>query len=238
MTKFSESIIDKIRCEHIAPVPRWHFLFKSFAFWSLFVISVILGSLSFSVIVHIVNSGDWDIFNHLQGNLITSTVMLLPYFWLLFLILFAIIAYFNCKCTKQGYRFRRRWILLGSVALSVFFGSIFYALGMAKEMDRLMAKSMPFYDRSKHNARTELWLHPESGLLVGRVTEVDELENKISIIDEEGKDWSISKEQDVREQKAHIKKGKTVKVIGKKKGDAEFCAKEIRKCNDCEDDED
>jgi hypothetical protein len=237
MTKLSESIIGKIKCEHIAPVPRWHFLFKGYAFWTFFTLSMILGSLSFSVIVHILNSGDLDIFNHLQGNIVTSAVMLLPYFWLLFLILFAVIAYINWKCTKQGYRFRRRWIVLGSVGLSMLFGSIFYALGMARETDILMARALPLYDKSKHDARMELWLQPENGLLVGKVTEVDEENNKLTIKDDGGKKWEIYDEQNFSE-KRFIKKGKVVKVIGKKKSESEFSAREIRRCNDCQDDED
>ncbi len=237
MTKFSESIIGKIRCDHIEPVPRWHFLLKSYVFWAMFVCSMILGSISFSVIMHIINSGDLDIINHLQGNLATSTVMLLPYFWLLSLLLFAFIAYVNWKCTKLGYRFKRRWIVLGSVALSVCFGSVFYAFGMGMQIDLLMTKSMPFYNQSKHAALNELWFHPENGLLTGKIVEIDE-ENKILLLkDDSGKNWSVNDVNIKWENTDLEKKGKVVKVIGEKDGENNFKAKEIRRCTNCQDDE-
>ncbi|EKE20002.1 MAG: hypothetical protein ACD_8C00067G0008 [uncultured bacterium] len=238
MTKFSEEIIGKIKCEHIAPVPRWCFLARGYALWVLFAISVILGSLSFAVIVHIANSGDWDVFNHLGGNWITSTVMLLPYFWLVFLGIFALVAYLNWKHTKYGYRFRRRWIVLGSVGMSVFLGNVFYAFGMAQEIDKLMTKSLPFYDESKHKARRELWLKPENGFLGGKIISVDEITEELIVEDENGDRWNVDDNNVIWENEKLEQKGKIIKVIGEKDGERKFVAKEIRRCGDCQADED
>ncbi|NTW26946.1 MAG: hypothetical protein HGA36_01340 [Candidatus Moranbacteria bacterium] len=237
MTKFSEDIIGKIKCDHIAPVPRWHFLFKRCCFWMLFAISMILGSISFSVIVHVLKSGDFDIVHHLQGNLATSTVMLLPYFWLLFLILFAAIAYTNWKCTKLGYCFKRRWIVFGSFALSIFLGSILYVLGMGKYIDRMMTRSMPFYNQSKHDALREMWLHPENGFLTGKIVEINEETEELVVIDEEGRKWIVDDDGIYWENVELEKRGKIVKVIGSREGESNFKAREIRRCGNCEDDE-
>ncbi len=238
MTTFSDKIINKIKCDSIEPVPRWHFLFKGCAFWALFVISMILGSLSFSVIVHIASSGDFGFLNHLQGNLITSAVMLLPYFWILFLILFAISAYLNWKCTKRGYRYKRRWIVLGSFALSILFGYIFFLMGMAKEVDKLMSRAIPFYDKSKHDARVELWFQPDSGFLTGKIIEIDEEKEKLIVRDENGANWEVDDLNVKWENQSLENKGKVVKIIGNRDGDYKFSAKEIRRCNNCQDDED
>jgi len=238
MTKFSENIIGKIKCDHIAPVPRWHFLMKGYIFWALFLLSILLGSLSFSVIMHMVRFGDLDMLGHLQGNVATSAVMLLPYFWILFLAVFAGIAYANWKCTKLGYRYKRRWIVLGSVVVSMFLGSVFHAFGMGQVVDNLMAKAMPFYDQSKHDARQELWLKPENGLLIGKITSVDEVNEEMIVQDDNGNSWNVADHAVTWENKALEKKGKIVKVVGKKDGEHGFAAKEIRRCNDCQDDED
>src|ERR1035437_9356019 len=108
MTQFRKDMFGKIKVDHIAPVPRWHFLIKSYVFWTLFVCSIILGSLSFSVIVHIINSGDLDIFNQFHKNLFSSALMMLPYFWFCSVALFALVAYYNWKHTRLGYKFKRR----------------------------------------------------------------------------------------------------------------------------------
>ena len=237
MTKFSESIVGKIKGDHIAPVPRWHFLLRSYVFWTLFVFSVFLGSLSFGVIVHIVNSGDLDLLNHLQGNVVTSAVMLLPYFWLLFLILFATVAYVNWKHTKLGYRFKRRWIVLGSVLMSAFFGSIFYVLGMAQEVDNLMIKSIPLYNQSKNQARIELWQQPDKGMLIGKIVDMTNNESNLVVEDGSGTDWNVV--ADIKNKtKGQIqeikKKGAIVKIVGDMKGKNDFVAKDVRSCLDCD----
>lgn len=237
MTKLSESIIGKIKCDKITPVPRWHFLIKGYTFWSLFCISVIFGSLSFSVIVHVINSGDIDIWDHLQGSLFSSAVMLLPIFWILFLILFATLAYLNWKCTKLGYCVKRRWIVLGSVAFSMIFGGVFYSFGLGKQADGMMTRALPFYDQYKHRARKDLWQQPERGLLTGKIIDIDEENEKLLIRDENGQNWIID-DRDIKwENMALEEKGKIIKAIGKINGDAEFEAIEIRKCTNCQDDE-
>jgi hypothetical protein len=238
MTKFSDDIIGKIKQEHIAPVPRWHFLLKSYVFWGLLACSIILGSLSFSVIWHLIEIGDFDLFGHLQGNVVISTVMMLPYFWFFSLLIFALVAYYNWKHTRLGYRFKRRWIFVASIGLSIFLGSFLYVLGMGTVVDRLMVRSLPFYDQSKHNARNELWLKPESGLIMGKIVTVDNATETIVIQDGQGHDWSIEKKAVPNSVSIEIKKGKIVKVIGKKNSDNTFVASEIRKCGDCQDDED
>ena len=237
MTKFSEGILAKIKCEHIEPVARWHFLLKSFTFWSLFFFSVFLGSLSFSVVLHILQSGDLDVFNHLHGNLLTSVVMLLPFFWLLFLILFATVAYFNWKCTRHGYRYKRRWIVLGSVALSVCAGSLFNFFGLGRQIDILMTRSLPMYNQSKHAALREVWFHPERGFLTGKIIEIDEVGEKLFLTDETGKVWEVVDRNVKWENRRLEEKGKIIKVIGSKNGENNFAAKEIRRCGNCQDDE-
>lgn len=212
-------------------------MLRGYVLWALFVLSVLLGSLSFGVIVHVINSGDFDIVSHLQGNLATSAVMMLPYFWLLFLVIFAAVAYFNWKSTKLGYRFKRRWIVLGSVALSMFIGSIFYALGMAKKVDNLMTKNLPIYNQTKHDARRELWLQPENGLLTGKIIGIDEVNEKLLVVDETGKDWVVDDDGAGGENTQLEIKGKIVKVIGERRGEKDFRAKEIRRCGNCQDDE-
>lgn len=237
MSKLSESIVGKIKCDCITPVPRWQFLVRSYAFWTFFSVSVILGSLSFSVIMHFVRSGDWDIMRHLQGGFTSSAAVLLPLFWILSLIFFAASAYLNWKCTKKGYLFKRRWLVIGSVLLSIAFGDIFYAIGLGKKIDYAATKIVPVYDRVKHQARRELWLHPEKGLLTGKIMDIDENKEKLIIRDEDGKNWIVS-DLNVKWENARLEeRGIIIKVVGKKTGETEFEAKEIRRCNSCQDDE-
>lgn len=210
---------------------------KSYVFWTLFTVSVVLGSISFSVMVHIAKSGDLDLIDHLQGNWFVSAVMLLPVFWMVSLIFFAALAFFNWKCTKKGYCIKRRWIVLGSVLLSIAFGAFFYLLGLGRQTDLLMARALPFYDQYKHKARKDLWQQPEKGLLTGKIIDVDEDTEKLLVRDEEGKDWIVDDRDIVWENDNLEERGKIIKVLGQITGESEFQAVEVRTCTNCQDDE-
>ena len=241
MTIISEKILETIKNDHIAPVPRWHFLVRSCVFWALFGFSVILGSLAFSVMVHIANSIDMDMLSHLQGNLFVSTVMLLPYFWAVFLFLFALVSYYNWKHTKHGYRIKRRWIFLGSIVLSMFLGSAFYFIGLGRGVDSIMIKAMPMYNASKHRARLEIWQQPEKGLIIGRILDVNVEGNNLIIQDGKGNSWNVGNDvKNKTKEKIHeiVKKGAIVKIVGNENGPKGFIAKDIRACGDCDGDSD
>lgn len=236
MTKLSDKILAEIEKEHIVPIPRWHFLVKNYVFWGLFGVSVVLGSLAFSVIADMKDSGDWDLLGHVQGNLLASAVMMLPYFWFLFLLAFALIAYYNWHHTRKGYLFKRRWIFLGSIASSLFLGGFFYAFGFGGKVDRLMANSLPLYGDSKYKAREELWLQPEKGLLMGRIVEVSQTGETVVVEDNKGRTWVVENVSGCQKKPKETEaRGNTIKVVGKKSGDKSFQAQEIRKCGDCDD---
>lgn len=219
-------------------MPRWHFILKSYVFWSLLVFSVFLGSLSFSVIMHIMNLNDMQVYVQMHDNLIDSTVMMMPYFWLISIAIFSLVAYCNWKHTKLGYRFKRRWIVLSSVFLSAFIGSIMYVGGMGNGVDNLMSQNMNFYHESKRSARSEIWMHPENGFLVGKIVDFDVSNNCIIIKDENGKNWNVNDMDVSAKSKTELRKGKIVKIIGEKKDDNYFRASEIRRCGDCQREED
>lgn len=237
MTKLSEKILAEIEKERIAPIPRWHFLVKNYVFWTLFAIAVILGSLSFSVIVDLSGCNDLDLISHREGNIFLKTVMLLPYFWILSLGIFALIAFINWKHTRKGYCLRRRWIFLASIMLSIFLGSAFYALGWGRVIDEMMAETIPSYDFSKHNARSAIWQQPETGFLMGKIVEIDDEQRELMIRDEKDNLWNIDEEAARWVAKDFKEKGKVIKIIGSKTGEREFRAKEIRHCRDCRDDD-
>src|SRR3989339_797248 len=59
----------------------------------------------------------------------------LPYFWLVFLLLFLLAAYYNFKNTKQGYKFPFYKISLISILSSMLIGVFLYNLGIAQAIE-------------------------------------------------------------------------------------------------------
>ncbi len=126
--------------------------------------------------------------------------------------------------------------------MSVILGGAFYEVGLGDGVDALMGRSLPLYDLSKHSARREIWMQPEKGLIMGKIVDVDDQDDLITVSDEKGQKWKVSEKgakwKIKLKNKLEDKKGKIVKIIGERKGEDEFEAKEIRRCGDCQDDED
>ena len=240
----------------MAPVPKWHFLLKNYSVWMAFVISVLLGSLSFSVVVHRMVYGDWEVVNIAELNPLLFFFTLLPYFWLIFLGLLSVLAYVEWKHTKHGYRFKTYYVIVGSILASAFLGSIFYKLGLGKRIDMAMIRIMPYYHDALQKQRSDIWLRPDKGLLTGEVQSVDEA-GTMTIRDGSGREWTVIEDaatitqlqnrqqnsvpavgmqigSDVPKKKRAVE----VVVIAERGKQGEFIAKKIRVIDDEDDDED
>src|SRR3989339_397673 len=174
MNKFSSKILRKIKKEHIKLVPKWHFVFRNVLFWIVFVISLFFGALSFAVTLLFLLNTDWSLHDQLHSNFVHFLFISLPYFWIIFLILFAIIAHIDLRHTEKGYRYRTVWMLIGNISIVVISGAIFYNFGLAHEFDERFQKHMPFYGRMMN--REQIWLCDDCGLLAGKIISVDNME--------------------------------------------------------------
>lgn len=248
MTHLSENVIKKIKNDHIVPAARWHFLLKNYSLWGAFFFAVILGSLSFSVVVEMLAKGDWEISKHLGMSLFGFLLMVMPYFWLIFMLMLIVLAYFDWKYTKNSYHFKTYYVIMGSFGASIIFGMLFYSLGLGKKIDKLMANSIPYYQKSKEDSHREMWFQPDKGLLTGEVEEIDDAGN-IVIMDNNGQEWQIQNENsansdmqisselgtvstqvskfDVKKVRPK-KKGEKVDIIGQRDSDHIFVAREVR----------
>ena len=143
----SKKIIEKIKEEHIQPKPKWQFSLKAYLVWLLSALSLFIGSLAFSVVLYLIINNDWDVYVHITDNLIKFTILSLPYLWIVLLLLFVIISYYNFKHTKKGYKYHFYIILLSSILLSIIFGSLLYSIGVGRALDNILAVKMPMYEK-------------------------------------------------------------------------------------------
>lgn len=222
MSNVSQNILDKIKKEQIKPTPKWHFLLKKWLFWVFFVISIVIGSLAFGVMLRLLVHSDWDLAPMLCGSYWRCFFQNLPYFWLLFLLAFIGLAYYHFRHTTTGYRYKSFWIVGGSVVISMLIGFTFFTIGVARHTEEIAEKHLPYYDKMvKH--RRDVWQQPEKGHLAGKVVEVKP-RKFLMLIDFGKKKWEVT----ISKKHPPIKQGMRIKVIGVQIGDGKFEAKEIR----------
>ena len=68
--KIKNSVIDKIKKDHIKPKPKWEFLLKDYTLYALFALLLIIGGLTVSVIILNITTNHWDIHKNLGGSFI------------------------------------------------------------------------------------------------------------------------------------------------------------------------
>ncbi len=225
--KNSQKLLEKIRKQKISQKSHSQFVLKNVFFWSLFVFSIIIGGLSFSVILFAFNQTEFDLLSQITDSRIEFFLGLLPFFWIVSCLAFLLISIFGIRHTKTGYRYSPFWVFGSSVILSVILGTSLFFAGGAEKMERIFAENIPVY-KSLEDRMISRWSHPESGFLSGII-----LENKNSEIvlieDFNGKQWEINIQNAIIRPRASLEPGKKMKIIGKVLEENIFTAREIRR---------
>jgi hypothetical protein len=187
-----QRIIEKIKQGHIQPRPRWKFLFRNYLTWMLFIMAIFVGSLAFGVIIFMTKDTDWQYYPETEG-LIQKILITLPYFWLVILMVFAAMAFYNFRHTKKGYIYNPLLIVLLSVTVSIIIGAAVYATGGGEKLEDIFYRKMPFYQKIiRFHGR--LLSAPQQGRIPGIIAEIGE--NQILIKDFQGGIWSITTSTD------------------------------------------
>ena len=221
----SKKILNTIKEKKILPKPRWEFVLKNYFVWSIGILALIVGSLAFSVIIYMSKYNDWDVYQSIESNLVKFILMTLPYFWLICLILFIIVAFYNFKHTKKGYRFNLTTIIIAIISISLLSGVLLYNFGLGHAIDKLSTERLPFYEKLMNNRRA-IWQNPNKGFLICEVIEVVDDKNIITE-DPTGNIWNIIIKDTLPNFSNIIQKGDKVKIIGEKQNDNLFYAKMI-----------
>jgi len=227
MKNISGEVFKKIKDNNIKPKSRWYFVTKNYFIWSIFVISIILGSFAFSMVIFIIKQLDWDIYHYIGDSFLKTVFISLPYLWLIFLILFIGVAYYNFIHTKRGYRFKFISILLISLIISITLGTGLYFNGFSERLENIFSGKIPYYNRLVYSCQ-EQWMQPERGLLAGTIIEMGLPENSFILRDLENNRWKIETSKVIWKGKLTPTTNLKIKLIGKLIDDNNFVAMEIR----------
>ncbi len=217
----SQMALQKIKESGIKPISRNVFNFKRVIFWSLVSFSIMVGVISFAVVLSILFTNDWYLYNKLGFGFIFKS---LPYFWVLALIVFTILGDFYYRRTSLGYRHKTTTIVGVYIIITIVFGSILHIIGIGRGVEESFYRNIPIYHGFMFD-RDEFWSHPEEGFISGQIILIDG--NLIKIIDFKNNIWIIEMSDAFIGGKAKIQEGEFVKIIGDI-DDGIFTAEQIR----------
>ncbi|MDP3971123.1 MAG: hypothetical protein Q8P90_05560 [bacterium] len=184
-----KKILDKIQEENITPKPRWNFLLKEYVLWSTAGVSVIVGGLAVSVIIHRFATSDLDFIREAEFGTFRYVMSMMPYFWVVLLAILAGIIYYNIVHTEKGYHYRFSVFFMVLLSLTLMLGVILHLAGVARMSERLLLQSDSSLLRLAA-PKPELWMNPDDGMLVGMIIETSDGMN-FQIKDIYGEEWEI-----------------------------------------------
>jgi hypothetical protein len=226
MTDISKDTLRKIKEQQIVPRTKNYFFLKRSTVWVIFGLSIILGSFAASVAVFQVKNAEWDLFKHYRHSVLEFILLFIPYFWILFMIGFSIVAFYYFRRTESGYRYRTATIVALSVFISILGGLGIYATGLSERIETVFEDNIPFYRGAAFHSRMA-WMSPDKGLLAGKIIEITK-EGKLKLADLNGKEWEITVDGALWKGKLSPEPDLEIKIIGNKTDKNCFTAQEIR----------
>ncbi len=222
--KNSEKMLAKIKDRKVKPIPKWHFWAKNILFWTLFLISVKLGSLAFAIILFAIENTEFDMLSHMTHSKIELFFSMLPLFWIIFLGIFLWGAEWIFQKTKTGYRYSPIFIAGGSFILSIVIGTILFFTGGGEKLEQKFAEKISFYE-SVNEQRIKRWSDSKNGLLSGKIIIK---EKSLVLEDWNGKQFVVKIDRAIIKGGNYLKEGNKIKIIGKLDKNNVFIADEIR----------
>lgn len=226
MSDISKNVLKKIDEKHIKPIPKWQFILLHIGLFVMFGFAILFGSLATSLMLFHIWTTDWEIVPRIGGGL-HSFIYVLPYMWIVVLILMIFLATLVYKHTEKGYRLRPSIIVAISIIASLLMGSILFATKSAEGIETALRENIKPYNQYRE-IREQIWMAPEQGILPGRIYKIQD-ETLLLLDDRSGKRWEVDiTEALIPPLAPKPKVGDTVIIIGERTGENTFEAEGIR----------
>ncbi|MFA6285561.1 MAG: hypothetical protein WC643_03490 [Parcubacteria group bacterium] len=218
--------IGKIKKENVRPDPRWKYLAKKYSIWTSFFAVALVAAAAFSVVYFLISDLDWDLYAAMRHYSFFYYLSLIPYFWIIPLLILVFFAFVGLRKTENGYRYDFSKIALVVFGSLLLFGILLVFSGFGRKMNMAMTRGFPGY-RKLVVTKEAQWSQPEKGLLAGTINSISK--NSIDLRDLAGNEWQVVYDNNtVVRQSVSLESGEIIKAIGQKEGNQIFQASEIR----------
>ncbi len=189
MNKLSQKILEKIEKEKVTPKSKWYFLFMHALLGMAVGGLIIISGIGVAIVIRHFTLTDWQLIKHSKGGNLKSILTVLPYLWLMFIVLVILIADKLFTQTKKGHRIRPWKIAAGSILISGVLGGVLFFTRIDKPIVDLLRDHVSPYG-SWEMRRNGAFVSPEDGILAGQIITINS-EEEWMLIDFKQKEWLI-----------------------------------------------
>lgn len=183
----TDNIMAALEASGVTPKARFWFVLRNTALWSVWFLSIVIGSVTLSVFWYALERSWYGFYEATHFTWLSFMLDTVPMVWLPVFGLLIFLAYIDMRFTRLGYRYPLWQIVGSSLAFSLVGGAICAYLGIGSMLDRQIGEYMPQYPSQLRTER-DLWQVPRHGRLAGTVSV---MENNLFITDAEGMMWEL-----------------------------------------------
>ncbi len=221
----SEKLLQTIQERGLQPKPGWRFALSRVGGMGVFVVSVVLGALAFSVVLFAIQQTDFNVLQHLKHSRLELWLGLLPLLWIAFMAVFVGLSMVVSRRTGKGYKLTWQRLAIWSFGLSILMGTAFFISGGAARIEGVFASRVELYE-SIQDKKMRIWSFPEEGYFAGTIESVGD--STLFIHDFKGTRWTIDITGAFVPPLVALRIGERVKFVGKMTAPASFTADQVR----------
>lgn len=182
-------IFDLIEKDKIKPTSKLYFSLKDKTLWSLLVLSILIGSIAFSVVIFNFTNSEAYFYQATNDSFTDFILEMTPYIWIFLFTAFVFVGYENFRYTKKGYKYSFFIILAVSLVLNIIGGMILHYIGVSKIIDEDFPSG--YMISSSDFSRKIIWNQPNRGILSGEVVSVQASGTSFVLRDFDNNLWMI-----------------------------------------------
>lgn len=228
MSTLTDQTLKRITEGQIRPIPRFLVQFANLSYWVGSFALVVLSALATAISTHVILEIDWDAYVAAGFSLSQMIFSGVPLFTLILFAFFLWLSVYFLHATKRGYRYPL-FILAGMFFLvSVLAGYFFEQSAFDRPVEQFLSAALPRLEKFPDLIPSveRQWDQPERGLLGGTIQ--SSAASGMEIKDIQEKNWYVDYSEAHISPAVTFEEGEAVKVIGKKRGDYDFKAAEVR----------
>ena len=207
-----QSVLERLEAEGVSPRSRIFWVCQEYVIWSLWGITILFGAISVAVVTFASMHAGYALYEATHESFLTFAVEVLPYIWFGVFILMCLLAYYNMRHTKHGYKYPLNHIIISSIGFSILGGLVLHYAGVGYYLDTYLGRVSSMY-QSQEEMEIRMWQMPEAGRLIG-VYDSELTGTYVEFTDIDGREWNLDT-VDLRARDLEVLNGaRKVRVLG------------------------
>jgi hypothetical protein len=209
-----ESVLERIEREGIKPHSRFYWLTQEYGLWTIWAISVVMGSLALAVVSFSSLYIGYALYEATHDNFLTFLLDTMPYLWFLAFAALMLSAHFNLRHTKKGYRYPPFLVIGASLGFSVLGALFLHFFGAGYYLDYYLGRNLDAY-QSRAEFESLTWQNPLAGRLIGtgRAPDSAGVVSGVIFMDIKDKEWQLLTNDLSEHDDTLLRSGRKVRVL-------------------------